>query len=553
MKNPKGERMTKNKKIIFYFIFLFSITSFSYSPFKAYVNKTLIEDGESFILNLEFDGDINDKPDLSELRREFNILSQSQGQETIINNGVTQKKTTWSFTILPKKSQKRFYIPKIKLGAYESGQIVISLRQGENIEKATADDIDIEATTDVKEAYVFAQIIFTLKISSSNSIKNASLSELKIDDAIVEPMGETSLEERVDNGKLIHIFIRKYAIFPHKSGKFIIPSIDFEARISKGQNSYPHGFGFFEKMQKIRAKSKTISVNIKPIPENFPKNAAFLPLESLAITESFSQSEFNFKEGQATNRKFTVIAKGILPTFLPKIKEPNIDGLKIYTDNGNKDKSYLDDGVLSTWNFSHVYMPMRGGNFVVPEETIYWWDTKKDELKIAKIRQLDFTAQGSEEKIAPKINEQKIEKIIVPKENKNYWQIIAITALSLWIFTAFLVWFFIRRFRKNSKKNNHQKIKSIDKNEIINNLLNLCKENKIKEIYTYLLVNKNKLLLSSKDSIIIDKIQEDLGVLIYKNNEKENSSKVIDEFKSFLLNLKKIQVQQNELPPLYPK
>jgi hypothetical protein len=253
--------------------------------------------------------------------------------------------------------------------------------------------LSISARVDTTDVYVQAQAILTIEIKTELSFQNGSLSKPEIPGAIVEPLVEDDQREMVDDGVRTLVFVRSYAIFPSKIGKVTIPSIVFEAVI---QEPGSHGFGFFGRGRKIKASTEAITLNVKAIPSNYPKNQPFLPVKSLSIVESFDEDNPEVQVNKALTRRFEIRALGTLTSFLPTIKAPRLKNCEVYSESGSKEQERSADGLLASVNFSQVYLPSSPGKITVPEQVIYWWDTDVDDLKTTPIRSFELKVSGDE-------------------------------------------------------------------------------------------------------------------------------------------------------------
>lgn len=536
---------------IHFFIVMFLISGLllAKEPFNAYVESTTIAEGDSFTLTLELEGASSDKPDLSPLSEKFDIIGQSMSSESTYINGVSNKKTKWILECRPKTAQAKLLIPSIKLGAYNSKPIEIT--QGARHESKGTPSLSLVATTTSNKVYVNGEIILNLELKTTLPLRNGNLGKPEIKDAIIEPLVEDDNRETTQNGVRTFIFHRSYAIYPAKAGELVIPSINFEGLVADASAR-----GWFSQGRRMSARSKALSIKVQDIPANYPKGQPFLPLKSLAVIESFDSDDPKFEVNKATTRRFEIKALGTLSSFLPVIEAPQQPGLKVYTETGLKVHKNTEDGLEASVKFSHVYMPTHAGTVTIPEHTIYWWDTDKDELRTTVMRSFSFEAHGGStgvpqpaaEKNTPELQPEKTDA--QAQGIHNWWPWIAAAFACLWVFTM-AAWFMVRSKRNPPKAPDApQALK-----EAINDVVAAATAKDARLTYARLQTLRSMAVkgeLSPQAIVDINALNSELEALLYGGGDPVKLKEVLQKVVAYLISLKAHPQANQKLSELYP-
>ena len=529
-------------KIIFLlYIYLTQITAFA-SNFKSYVNKDNILENEIISVTFEYDDFSKKDPDFSPLKKDFKILSSSKGSQTSIINGYKSLKTSWELELLPLNFKKTLVIPSIKFEQSASKPIVININENNNKAIDNQSAITFIAHIDKPNAYINEQVVLTLTLKTPYRLLQGEIEKLVMQEAIIEELGETKTNEEINNGMISYSFTKKYAIFFDKSKSYNIPSLTFEGLIQKEEqiNSFFMP-SFFSKPQRVIARSLAIPINIKPIPKEFPTHQTFIPLDELIIEDKFpNNNEFNTND--AITRTFSIKGVKTLSSMLPIPIIPNIDGIKTYSENSNKEQKFSDNAIESQIKISHTYIPQKPGDYNIKEQIIYWWDTKNDTLQTSIIKAIDLKILG--ESIINAQKELNLERKQEPQITSKKHNIPIIIILSI-VFALIIILAIIYKLKTKQKD-----IITIT----INNLNKYLKSKDIIKIYDTLFKlkllakEKNDLdLLTKLDNELVQKNILNIQLNLYNKNDVKIDFKKIYE----IINTKN-NSHEKLLKPLYP-
>ena len=397
------------------------------SAVQARLDRDQMTMGERIQLKVRTQGrNLNTEPDLSSLQTDFYLLGQSQSIRTTIVNGQRDVSVDWLIDLAPLRAGE-LEIPAIPVGAESteplrltvfepgSGSTMGSAAAGPEAGAGVPLDVALSAEIDHSSPYVQEQVALTLRLESTQPLLSGSLSEPEVTGAIIEKLGEDQTRVIEREGQNIHVFERRYALFPQKSGELLIrPSVfEGEVKINKnGRSRRRHPFGdsrmddlmggsllddFFggsgslfdqvlgQRGQRVRAISEPVRLTIRERPDQAP-GQRWLPAQDLELVEIWPDGSSNppsFAVGEPVNRIVAVRARGVTASQLPIPDPAEADGLKQYTEPAYEDSQEVDGLMVAVRATPTVLIPTRGGNLTLPSVEIDWWDTKADRARTA--------------------------------------------------------------------------------------------------------------------------------------------------------------------------
>ena len=215
---------------VFLLTLLWAVLAQAEPLLQASVDRTRLEAGESLELTLESQ-DVTQfgKPDLQALEGDFEVRGTRQLNSLHTLDGETRASTRWIITLLPRRSGS-LRIPELQLGQSHSQAIELQVLQADANRPDSASQVFIEATLDSSDVYVQAQAVLTLRIYHSVALyDDSNLSPLQLENAKVEPLGESRTYEKEINGVRHGVIETRYAVYAQQSGSLDIPPLTFTA------------------------------------------------------------------------------------------------------------------------------------------------------------------------------------------------------------------------------------------------------------------------------------------------------------------------------------
>lgn len=343
----------------------------------ASVDRESVRLNESFNYVLRAEGSISDRPDLSVITRDFELLDQWQSSTTQIFGGRATQVREWVLALMP-RTTGTFELPPVEVGGQLSNAVTVQVEAANPAEQAGG-DIFFEVSLDRPEGYVQAQSIYSLKLYVGINTGRATLTQPLIDggEAIVEKLGaDREMRSQIDGRDYI-VLERRYAIFPQEAGTLRIGPVVYESTLQSLRG--------LSRQQRI--SSDTVELVVKPAvppPAEFAV-ANWLPARHLRLQESWSDDRLGFAQGIPQTRTLTVIADGLQETQLPELDIAAAAGMRQYSDQPELSRDVSADGITAIRRERYVVMPQEAGSVEIPAVELPWWNIDTERWEVARI------------------------------------------------------------------------------------------------------------------------------------------------------------------------
>ncbi len=492
----------------------------------AFVDRDTVAEGETLRLVIEVSGrGPSSDPDWSLLSQDFQVLGTDKSNQVNITNGTMEAKTRWIVTLAPQKTGS-LTIPALTVGDQQTQAIVIKVTEaGTASTTGATPDIFIESEVKPDTAYVQQQLTYVLRIYYAVTPHGPQLSDPKAADALIERLGDDRQYTTQRGDRRYGVIERQYAIFPQSSGTLSIESPIFSAQVpdtrqqSNNNNFFGQG-GFigpdpfnslFQTVRPVQVRGQPFQITVKPRPSN-SGGGAWLPAESLTVTESWSTDPPTFRVGEPVTRTLTLKAHGLTGAQLPELPLPSSADLKLYPDRSATDTQANTGVVVGQREQKIALVPTRPGTFQLPEIRIPWWDTQADAPREAIVPAREITVTGvpapstpaqsipaqqatktpaatvepnANATPAPQKSPPPVSREPVPQQlsgtlfgGASYWPWIALALLVTWIATLLLWWRARSRARAVSPSADEQEM-GLSQREALRELKQACQANDV--------------------------------------------------------------------------
>lgn len=372
--------LLQSTRIVFLLTLLLSTAAYAdVNSLEATIDRNPVMLDEAIRLTVTADGSADrDAFDSSPLLKDFVVGRTSVSSQTSIVNFDTKRTTVWTTTLFPRK-EGTFTIPSLTIEGKSTQPIqvkVIPVQEQSNV----ARDYFVTTDIDVKEAYLYQQLLYTVKLFLSSNIERGSLQAPEMQNAEITQLGEDKQYTDIVNGRRYQIIERQFAVVPQASGEFTLRGPIFTGEVMAANTN--QRFGFFNRTQQINRVGPDITVNIKPIPQGI--DYPWLPSEMVRVDEEWPQGD-SFVTGEPVTRIVTLTALGVVEEQLPDIPEFYPPNFKLYPDQSNTTTVEKDQSLISQRQTSLAIIPTQPGNFVLPEITIPWFNTLTQQTEYATI------------------------------------------------------------------------------------------------------------------------------------------------------------------------
>jgi hypothetical protein len=342
----------------------------------ASIDRKQITENDSFRLFLRYDEQIGfGQPDLTALKKDFRIINQQRANQFRSMNGKTVSFTEWTLMLSPLRTGE-LIIPAVEFDGQRSQEIQVTVRAlSQSVKDQIAKEFFFDIEIDNTSTYVQAQVIYTEKLYYSINHEDPSLSEFKVTDAHVIPLGEVRQYNTNINGQRMGVYERRFAIFAEESGEMVIPGQKFSANIVNSYNRWNRG-------RPVTVVAEPIRIKVKSTPASYPQ-APWLPSPQIKIADRWSKPYNEWQVGEPITRSITINAQGLSGSQLPEISLPTMEGMKYYPDQSEHNDKTDNQGIQGFLQQSLAIVPTQSGRVTIPEIRIPWWNLETDRLEYA--------------------------------------------------------------------------------------------------------------------------------------------------------------------------
>lgn len=387
---------------------------------QADVDRNLVEIGDIIQLSVMANFQtISQGPDFEQLKPEFEVLGVQASSQLRVINGQFTGTTQWDAQILATRTGS-LRIPSFEVDGIVSSPIEIQ------VSESTQPQADyklsfLEAEVDNANPYVQSQVIYTLRYYHLGQLIRGNIEPPTFNGALNERLKNQQTFERRVNGRVYRVYEWVYALFPQSSGELIIPGQTFEGTLLQNRQ-----------LRLVKEQSDTLKLQVKPIPQSYPKNATWLPAKSLTLKQQWSQQQ-DLKVGDTISRSLHLEAVGLKSGQLPDLAWASQGGYRLYKDPVSQNDHLSERGLSSSKAQDFMMVIEQAGEISFPEIKMAWWNTETDQIEWATLPSTHFKVQTN-----PQINLGFQPENTPPQtvEQQNHiWFWVSWVFISLWLIT----------------------------------------------------------------------------------------------------------------------
>ena len=370
------------------------------------VDKRVMTESDTLYLTIDYSGDDDVSPDLTPLKRDFRIISNSSSRQVRFVNGNMSQSQKWTLGLQPLRTGT-IKISPIRVGGIISNSESVEVKEVTDIayvpdsrENTNSPYFQIELETDNTKPYVQQQIHLFVNIYDSIGIQDGAINiseESKNNWIIVPLLSKPQIRQETINHKRLNVVTYAFAAFPQKSGTIELPQFNFDGYYIKNADfGFPNfdddfamfGVNFrnvFGQRVPVPMKTKKETISVKPIPAGF-SGLNWLPLENLELSGNWSIKN-GFKVGEAISRTVDLTAYGMTESMMPQITFPEVEGFNQYPEKPVTSEQIVKGQLVTSAKINNVYIPTKSGNFVIPETKISWFNVRTNKTETAVLPQ----------------------------------------------------------------------------------------------------------------------------------------------------------------------
>lgn len=406
------------KRLIFIIYYLLFIVSSIVAQVKVTLQApSQVEEGQrirvSYVVNTQDVEDIQ-VGEFQGFELLFGPSTSSSSSFSIVNGKTTHtSQMTFTYTLLAQKAGN-YKLPAatVKSGGqtYKSNQANIQILQGDGNnnnansstqsnqsgatrmrtqnagDRITKDDLFITVTASKRKLYEQEAVLITYKLFTLVSIDQCVGKMPELDgfhtQEIELPQQKTLKYERVNGRNYGTVVWSQYVLFPQKTGKLVVPAINFEADVVQQERSIDPFDAFFGGGSSLVRVKKTIvapsvELQVEPLPTR-PANFSGAVGTQFTISGSLTPEQVDAND--AVSLRLIVSGVGNMKLM----KAPNVQWPKDFESYDPKmnDKSRVGtNGASGNIVYDYTAVPRHGGKYSIPPVDFCYFDTNSKKYK----------------------------------------------------------------------------------------------------------------------------------------------------------------------------
>ena len=330
--------------------------------------------------------------DLTALEHDFHVMGTNSSSQYQYINGREQSWVDYQITLQPKRTGT-LAIPRIEVGGESTNPLQLMVQPiAKELREKINELVFFENELSTDQSYVQAQVIVTRRLLYSTGVQ--LYSEIpgppQIPDAVVLVLGETKSTQTMRNGKRYGMVEQRYAIFPETSGELMIPGVSITASVRIIDEGRVTRKG-------VRVGTKDLVAKILSVPESYPREKPWVPAEAITIAQTWTPQVTNTIDvGDTLERRIDIRIHGNTGSIAPPLQR-QLDSAQFrqYPQSPSIDDDTRGESVVGIRTETISVVPQVPGSLTVPGETITWWDTISNELRITQLPDIALNVLGT--------------------------------------------------------------------------------------------------------------------------------------------------------------
>jgi len=361
-----------------------SVTAMA-SGLQAWLDRTQVGEGQSVGLHLMTQTNTAGEPDLSPLRKNFDILSITQGSYPQAPNAHASNMRTWQLTLSPKRPG-RLTVPSLRVDQATSLPLELEVFSAGRVpSNRVLREVMLQTSVSQQRPYVQGKVIYTIRLYTRLDLRQVHFSPPEVLGTIVEPLGEHRKYNTYFGRYRYHVLELRFVLFPQSSGRLsvISPLLNARVREEKGPD------------RPLQMRGPEITLDVQPPPD--PSLHPWLPAESLSLSETWSPDPPDFRVGEPVHRSIAIAAQGVAAAQLPELPQSAPQGINLYTERPVSSMQAYQNTLVTqkVWNYSLI--AKHAGDYRLPEISLTWWDTNTGERRTEVLAARDIVVMPGTE------------------------------------------------------------------------------------------------------------------------------------------------------------
>ena len=331
---------------------------------------------------------------------------------TLVSNGKQVRSSSAQIEILPGESSASNANPRPSSPQSNSQESEINA-----VGKVGNGDIFMEVSASKRKVYEQESILLTYKLYTLLNVSQIAGDMPQLDGFHVqeiEPKSQKSLKyERVNGRNYGTVVWRQYLLYPQKSGKLIVPSINFDTQVEVQNTSMDpfdifFGGGSLSQVVKKTVVAPAVNLEVMPLPLPKPDNFSGAVGE-FSISGSLTPEQLNAND--AATLRLVVSGQGNMKLM----KAPVVDFPKDFEvyDPKQTDKTVnTSSGAKGNFLFDYVVVPRHGGKYKIPPVEFSYFSPEENAYKTLRTDSFDIAVAKEKGGSAGNFREQEDLKVL---------------------------------------------------------------------------------------------------------------------------------------------
>ncbi len=277
---------------------------------------------------------------------------------------------------------KRLFSQLIGFYLFGLSLLILALpMQASMVDITDQEQLRISSWLEPVENLVKGQQVY-LQIEIATSLKwqgGTTIDHVEIKDAIVLQRESFSVNSvRNEDGKSWLVQLWTLVIYPQTTGDFYLPEIAVNVAIVDDTSNTTAGQIKTPKLGFIVLENTHIN---DAITDTNGEKAEWIATPSFSIKESFDHSLEEIKPGDAIARTLVFDAKDLPAMMLPSMPLEELPGIAIYSQPPKLVDKVNRGDYLAERTEVHTYVIETSGDYLLPEQVYYWWNTQTKSLE----------------------------------------------------------------------------------------------------------------------------------------------------------------------------
>jgi hypothetical protein len=278
------------------------------------------------------------------------------------------------------------------------------------------------------DAVVSQQVLLNIEVATTTWFAGGTkIGLFDIDDVVVlrrEKFANNSTKRETGQTWVVQVWT--IALYPQRAARFTVPEIELTLAIADGNGGEIEG----------TAKTSPISFSAV-IPRPLAEQKQWVATSSLRVEQSVSRDIETLRVGDAIVRTIEIKADDIAAMMLPTLTAKEYDGLAVYEKLPKVEDSVNRGSYFAARTQELTYVAEKQGQYIIPEQEFYWWDTTNNSVQVEELPKLTVTVGAGAPVEESAVDDESVSVVDLLQNNKD--RIVQVLALVILFVIALIL------------------------------------------------------------------------------------------------------------------